>query len=118
MAPHFRTVWQVGLCFLSLGVAGCAPLQIEGDDTWHFVVIGAGIVSIPKQDAPVAVDATKIEAIGLTIADRPGSRVSLGYMSNTSVRVPDNAEDVLLEVSDETGGPMTLRVGSARLAEN
>lgn len=58
---------------------------------------------------------SKVESVGVMISDQPATKLSIGYSKTTVIAVPDGAEDVRLEVSDEIGGPIRIEVPSAEL---
>lgn len=112
------------LALLVVVITGCSSnrrslaLAVNGERSLHFVVIGFGVVSVPKTEANVAVTATKVQGLGVTVTDAPGLKVGLGYSSATTVSVPDEAEDVRVEVYQEFGGPVVVDATSARLGKH
>jgi hypothetical protein len=93
----------LGLALL-VGLAGCAPFH-KGDTT-HYVVIGFGVVSVPRTNtSPVQV--VKSQAIGLSVSDQPGIKFGIGYSSSTTVSIHTN-QNVLIEVSDRPLAPLKV----------
>jgi len=80
------------------------------------VIIGCGIVTVGESGKEALV-ATDVQAIGLSISDRPGLKVGLGYSSSTVVSVEDGAKDVRVEVSKRPGGPLIVDTQSAVLRQ-
>lgn len=78
----------------------------------HYVVLGFGVVSVPK--LPRAVTVTKVQVLGGVLAnDAPGVRVSAGLVHGMAVSIPVEA-DVQVEVSEKPFGPLkisTVQVG-------
>jgi hypothetical protein len=72
------------------------------------VIVGFGVVSVPKQPEN-RVHVSKVQAVGLTVADQPGLRFALGYASGMVAAIPPDVDDVQLEVSDRPFGPVTIR---------
>jgi hypothetical protein len=97
----------------TLALGGCSGVPIRSDDTIHYLIIGIGVVSVPAGRPDVRVD--RVRALGLTFADHPGLRLSLGYTSGLAVAVPEHAGDVYVEVSQRPFGP--LRVHTAPVAD-
>jgi len=79
------------------------------------VVIGFGIISVPKPEQKVAVLATKSQSLGVSISDQPGLKLGVGYASSTVVAVPHGAEDVRVEISQSPGGPLKVDTQKATL---
>lgn len=61
--------------------------------------------------------ATDMQALGLSISDRPGLKLGIGYSSSTVVTVADGAEDVRVEISKMPGGPIIIDTQSAILKQ-
>ncbi len=98
----------VGVAVLGI-TAGCSAIVIEGDTSDHYLVIGAGIVSVPKaDDAEAPVSVSKVQALGLTVSQAPTLKFNLGYVAGSSVRVPADARNLVVEVSDKPGGPLRI----------
>jgi hypothetical protein len=93
--------------------SACA-LPLRSGDTVHYVIIGFGVVSV-RDNAKDAIVATDTQDLGLTIADRPGVRVALGYVSSTVVAVADGAKDVRVETARRPFGPFIVDTASADL---
>ena len=99
--------------FLYLALSGCISWKGK-DGTTHHVIIGLGIVSC-KQPTNEQILATDSKAIGISISDRPGLSLGLGYASSTVISVSANAPDVLIEVSKRPGGPIIVDTQRGRL---
>lgn len=88
-------------------MSGCGSLQLHSDTSTHFVVLGFGIVSVPREsDANVV--ATKVQAIGVTFANDYALKLNAGYVSGATIGIPPQVDDVIVEVSDEIGGPLRI----------
>jgi hypothetical protein len=92
------------------------PLQ-EGQDTVHYLVVGVGILTVPKPGTSTGVLAARLHALGVSIADQPGLKLAIGYTSSMTVAVPDGAEDVRVEISQRPGGPLIIDTQKAVLAD-
>ena len=101
---HLRAA-TIGLA--CLGLSACSGIPIDDGATVHYVIVGFGVVSVPKPPAS-SVHVSKVQAFGLTVADQPGLRFALGYASGMVSAIPPDA-DVRLEVSDRPFGPVTVR---------
>ncbi len=116
------TVQLMMMLLLSLSVSGCGvvkcclsfPLQ-GGEESVHYFIFGVGVVTVPKPGMEPAVLAVSVQALGLSLSDQPGLKFGLGYSSNSVVAVPDGAEDVRVEISQQPGGPFTINVPKATL---
>lgn len=102
--------------FAALGLTGCVVTVPGKGHTTHHVILGFGIVSVnePENQAVVTTDA---QALGISLSDRPGLRLGLGYSSSTVVSVAAGAEDVRVEVSKSPGGPLIVDTQSAILKQ-
>jgi hypothetical protein len=109
---HFRRS-APGFLGPIVGIAGllsaCSGIPIDDGATRHYVIVGFGVVSIPKQPTTSSVHVSKVQAFGLTVADQPGLSVALGYASGMVAAIPPDVDDVRLEVSDRPFGPVTIR---------
>lgn len=101
-----------GLTALML-MTGCCPLHIHGrDGTCHYVVIGAGIVSV-NDSMPKAATVVRSHAAGFLVTDGPGMKFSAGYSSGETVSVAEGAEDVRIEVKESPAGTMKIEAPAA-----
>ena len=91
--------------------SGCIQIPGKGG-TKHYVIIGFGIVSVNESDE--AVVATQTQALGVSVSDRPGLKLGIGYASSTVVTVAPGAQDVRVEVSKIPGGPLVVDTQSAQ----
>jgi hypothetical protein len=95
-------------------LASCT-ISVPGEgSTTHHLIIGIGVVSIdePKEKALLTTD---VQALGISVSDRPGLKLGIGYSSATVVSVAENAEDVRVEVSKKAGGSLIVDTQSAIL---
>ena len=90
-------------------------MSVDGkNNTRHHIVIGFGMVS--TNEAPRnAVIATDVNAFGITLSDRPGLKLGIGYTASTVVTVAPGASDVRMEVSKPFCGPLTVNIPSAEM---
>ena len=97
-------------------LCACSPLAFKGKDgAVQYVILGFGIVSVPKTEREVAVSAAKSTIFGLGISNQLGLKFSLGYSSGFFLAVPDHAKDVRLEVYEQPGGSITIDTTKAEL---
>ncbi len=95
----------------------CMTVSVDGEDSQHYVILGIGVVSIPKPGTETAILATQSQALGLHISDQPGMKLGLGYSTSSTVAIPDHAEDVRVEISQRPGGPITVDSPKAHLKQ-
>lgn len=93
-----------------LCLSGCGGIPIESGKTVHYLVVGIGVVSVPRAQDQADVGVTRMNALGLSLADQPGLRLGLGYSSGTVVAVPPDAADVRVEVSQRPFGRLRIQV--------
>lgn len=93
----------------------CIPIRGTGGAKYH-LIIGFGIIGINEADN--AVTATQTQSLGVSISDRPGLKLGLGYASSTVVTVAPGASDVRVEVSRKPGGPLVVDTPSAKFRQS
>lgn len=102
-------------------IGGCSHrglvLTRESEDSLHYVVIGFGVISVPKSEKADAVTATKSNVLGVLLSNQPGLKVGIGYGSSSVIVVPANAEDVRVEVGSCAGGGVRLTADRAVLGK-
>ena len=85
-------------------VSGCAStgygftVPHETEDAIHYVVIGFGVIAIPRKKTDDGVLATNVKAAGVMVTDQPGLKFGLGYSSSSVVAIPKNTNNALVEV--------------------
>ena len=84
----------------------------------NYLVVGVGILTVPKPEASTGVLAARLHALGVSISDQPGLKLAIGYTSSMTVAVPDGAEDVRVEISQRPGGPLIINTQKAALADD
>lgn len=92
-----------------VGLSGCNGIPIESGDTVHYLIVGIGVVSVPGNPDQSNVRVSRMNALGLSLADQPGLRFGLGYSSGTVVAVPADARDVRVEVSQRPLGRLRVQ---------
>ena len=95
-------------------LCGCSLCLPGKNGTTHHVIIGVGVVSV-NESVSHAVVITDTNALGVTLTDRPGLKLGVGYTSSFVMTVPDNAQDVRAEVSRSMFGPLLIAVPRAVL---
>jgi len=96
-------------------LASCAIPVKDNSETLHYMVVGFGVVSIPAVQQSLAVQAVKSQILGVGISNQPGISLSIGYASNLITKIPEDAEDIRVELSDRPGGPVIVDVASSKL---
>ncbi|WP_051361111.1 hypothetical protein [Desulfuromonas sp. TF] len=81
----------------------------------HYLIIGAGVVTVPKNHHETAVLATRSHALGVVVSDQPGVKMGVGYLSSQVLAVPEGAEDVRVEIFRAPGGPIIVDTQRATL---
>ena len=106
------------LCIAVLAMSGCAIPVPGADGTRHYVVVGIGVLSIPKVATDAPVTAVKLQAVGLVATPAPGPRLVVGYTKSYQVEAAAHAKSMLLEMSDSFAGPLTIRTEIPDSQEN
>lgn len=73
-------------------LAGCT---IERNGVVKHVIIGFGVVSVPKTNQVALV--TRIQAVGLYAGTGVGPRCAIGYVNGITAQISDNATNILIE---------------------
>lgn len=110
LAPPRSIVLALVLFIMS----GCVAIPGQGG-TKHYLIVGVGIVSVNESED--AVTATQTQALGISLSDRPGLKLGIGYASSTAVTVAPGTEDVRVEVSQRPGGPLVIDTQSAKFTQ-
>ncbi|MCO5170713.1 MAG: hypothetical protein M9894_30655 [Planctomycetes bacterium] len=96
-------------------LSGCA-IPLHAGPTTHHLIIGLGVVS--TNETPHAAVVTNMTAFGISASDRPGFKFAVGYASSAVVAVPDEAEDVRVEVIQRPFGPLRVTAPRAVLSRH
>lgn len=111
------TVLLAAVLLLPLGCSHRGfVLTRESPEALHYVVIGFGVLTVPKPEGRDAVLATGFTALGVSLSNSPGLSLGVGYHSSSVVAVPANAEDVRVEVG--YCGANGVRVAAERAVVN
>jgi len=118
-AKRFRRgLVLLGCSALSLSLSGCAFETKGSDGSRHYLIIGAGLVSVNDQKSNAAV-AVRTHSLGIALSDIPGMHMVAGYGSSKYVSVNDGSKDLIIEVADRPRGDMTVNVqGTETKKEN
>lgn len=113
-----RQLAMVGLGILQLALMGCAFETKSGDGTRHYLILGAGLVSVNDQQSNAAV-AVRTRSLGIALSDIPGMGMTAGYASNKYVGVTDGNKHLVIEVADHPQGDLSVNVrGTPATQEN
>jgi len=89
--------------------ACCLKVPVQGTrGSVHYVVFGFGVISVLAPTEKTHVLVTRVHSVGATVSDQPGLRVGLGYLSSSLVAVGKDANNVIVEVHEPIGGPLTV----------
>jgi hypothetical protein len=95
------------LVAILLSTSGCVLQTTGKEGTRHYIVLGAGIVSIPSPEASPPVTVAKLQAVGLAAEWGPSGHFALGYINSHHIAVDPNS-DTTVQMSDVIGGPVTV----------
>ena len=106
---------RLALLLIAISVSACSGIPFEDrHGTTHYLILGFGVVSVPKSsNLQSSAEVVKATSLGIALSNQPGVQFSVGYATNTTVLVPDDADDVIIEVADRFWGPMTITTGDA-----
>jgi hypothetical protein len=115
MRPSFVSLMVVLLWILTISQTGCSGIPIHSrEGTTHHLIIGIGVVSV-NNSRPSAAMITATHAIGVAISNNPNFYLGIGYSSNLTTAIPDDAKDVRVEASRLPFGPVIVDVQKAKL---
>ena len=113
---QYRLLIKILFIIFIFSLSACSPLTIKGKDgSIKYIILGFGVVTVPKNMNDIAITATKMNTLGMSISNQPGLKFSLGYSSGFFVTVPDHASDVRLEVNQKLDGTIILDTINAEL---
>ncbi len=100
------------LCCLFFASCAISIPRSTKDGSRHYVIVGLGVVSL-HDDIPGVVAAPH-HSLGASWVHDPssGPRAALGYASAQSVAVSPSSENVLVEVSHQPLGDLSVTVDS------
>lgn len=94
-----------------IAVSGCAGIEYrDGKGTIHHLIIGVGIVSIPKPENKTGAFVSKTEVIGVHASNQPTLKLGIGYSESSFIAVPESTENIVVEVFQKPLGPLTVDV--------
>ena len=100
-----------------LGIGGCVGpgygLTVPVNDdagTVNYLILGIGLVSVPRPEDQRSVLVTRAHALGLMVSDQPATKVGVGYTSSRVVAVPREAGDVQVQISERVWEPLQVNI--------
>lgn len=96
-----RALTVLSICIVVVA-SGCIPVRTG--DTLHYVIIGAGVVSVSDTNRNVARVSTAT-SVGIMATERG---VKIGYGAESVVAIKTN-ENVSVEVERRPFGPMSVK---------
>jgi len=97
--------------------SGCVLPVKAGDGSRHYVVVGIGIVSVPRADAASTVSAAKVQALGVVATTGPGARLAIGYINTHQVEVAADTQWAVVEIGDAIAAPMKISASTCQSQE-
>lgn len=89
-------------------LSACSGIPIDAGGTRHYLIIGFGVVSVPRSQPDQSVSVHKMQAVGLSLSDQPGLKLSIGYASGLVTVIPDHLDGAVVEVSQRPFGPIRV----------
>ena len=101
------------MAILATLMCGCIA-RLDSGDTHkaRYLVIGLGIVWV-NDSVPEAATVSGVKSVGITVSDRPGLKLAVGYTDSYAVTIPDGKKDVLVEFSKKLDGDAKVEVLNA-----
>jgi hypothetical protein len=97
-----RNVVLIIIIFIVAGCSSspcCISTKFETDNFINYIVIGFGIVSVPKPAMKSGAYAAKTKSLGIMLSDQPGLKSSIGYATSSVIVVPENTNNTIIEAS-------------------
>ncbi len=96
---------------------GCVMRTDSGDNhKARYLVIGLGVVWV-NDSKPEVATVSGVKSVGITVSDRPGMKLSVGYTDSYAVNVPDGQANVLVEFSQKLDGDAKVEVTPAKISK-
>ncbi|MBU1052571.1 MAG: hypothetical protein KKC46_01940 [Proteobacteria bacterium] len=96
------------ISLLSCLLCGCS-IPINGQNgTTHHLIVGLGVVTVKQPNENNGVLVTKTESIGAQISDQPTIHFAIGYSKSNVVSIPETTNNIVLEISQKTLGPINI----------
>jgi hypothetical protein len=94
---------------------GCVT-RLDSGDTHkaRYLVIGLGVVWV-NDSVPEAATVSGVKSLGITVSDRPGMKLAVGYTDSYAVTVPDGQANVMVEFSQKLNGDAKVEVTPAKI---
>ena len=93
------------------GTQGCSGIKYKDrNGSIHHLIIGLGVVSIPKNEGDAGVFASKTQVVGIHASDQPGFKFGAGYSTSSLVIIPESTENIIVEVVHKPLGSVTVDV--------
>lgn len=91
-------------------LCGCVA-RLDSGDTHkaRYLIIGLGMVWV-NDSVPEAATVSGVKSLGITVSDRPGLKLAVGYTDSYAVTVPDGKADVMVEFSQKADGEAKVEV--------
>jgi len=87
----------------------CSGLKVTHDDgTISYIVVGLGVISVPKQDPNTAINAFRSHTLGLGILTGTSPELTAGYAFRARVVVPDGTRNTCAEISQKLFGTINV----------
>ncbi len=100
---------KLALVCLATSITGCSGIPYESSDgTLHHLIIGIGIISIPKKNMNNDVIAIKSQALGINLSTHPDIKLGVGISSYSVIEIPEQSDNVLVEVSQSPFGGISI----------
>jgi hypothetical protein len=85
----------------------CLVVAGEREDSAAYVVIGLGVIRVPKRAD--GIHASRVTALGIAASTHPAFRASVGYVFTSDLTIPRGTPDALVEVSSCASGISIVR---------
>lgn len=110
LANNSRIVCMICTLLVLAIISGCSGIRFEDKDgSVHHLIIGIGIISTPKNNGEYGVLATKSQILGIHASDQPGLKLGVGYSSSSVVTIPDDSENVVIEIYQAPFGQLSIK---------
>ncbi|MHB8067597.1 MAG: hypothetical protein ACYDIC_06815 [Desulfobaccales bacterium] len=101
------------MAILATLTCGCIARLDPGDtQKARYLIIGLGIVWV-NDSKPEAATVSGVKSLGVTVSDRPGMKLAVGYTDSYAVTVPDGKADVVIDFSQNLSGDAKVEVTHA-----
>jgi len=87
------------MMFVVSYISGCVAPINDSATSVKYMVIGFGVLEVPKAPTNSTITAINLKSFGLAISDFPAFSMGLGYSASSVIAIPADTKNTVVEVS-------------------